>query len=319
MVPIQPVVIQGPACVEFDGAFHYSNGGVTVDLTTATSATPSDAFGELGDTFKSRVAKVSVPLVGERKNFDKIYAHSMAGIGRRLFNPAGAANKPLKVHSYEDLQTYTFARAGVYAAPTLNLSPNKTLFSGSLEFLAAADYSKAPTATDFWRTIAAITGGTWPAQFDADLVTKEIFHASIGALAAPFNALSARDGFEVTVGYKFGELSSDEVGIVDYALVAVTVGLKFAPANLTKTDPDTLLLSQGAGSLIPGVKIGKKGQTITITSDSLKVDLKNMGAKDLKELFAPSKDRIGDITFVNSVSTTAGVADELIVFTDLTA
>lgn len=319
MTIIQPVIIQGPACVEFDGAFHYTAGGVTIDFTTQTSNTPSDALGELGETFKSRMAKVGVPLIGERKNFTKIYPYTMASIGRRLFNPAAAANKPLKVHSYEDLQTYTFARAGVYAAPTLNLGPNKTLFSGSLEFMASPDYSLAPTAPAFWRTIAAISGGTWPAQFDADKVTKEIFHATLGSLAAPFNAMSARDGFEVTVGYKFGELSSDEVGIIDYALESITTSVKFAPANFSKSDADSLIRLQNTGALMPGQKIGVKGQTLSIASDSLRVDLKNMGAKDHKEMFQTTKDRVGEIIFASSVSTTAGVADELIVFTDLTA
>ena len=319
MIPIQPLVIQGPAVVEYDGAFHFSNGGVSITLDTATNNTPSDIGGELGKTLKSRANKISVPLVGERKNFTKLYPYTGAAIGKRIFNPAGAANKPIKIHTWEDQQTITFARGALTKAPGMSAGPNKTLWSSAVEFSALGDSTKAPTAVDFWRTIGAFANGfTYPTP-DETTITKDIYHAALGALAAPYSAMTALTGFDIEIAYAFKTIEADEVGIAEMTLESIIPTVKFVPANLTQAQVDTLLRTQGASALLPGQSIGVKGQSLVIASDNLSISLANMGAESFAETYKGGEHRLKELTFSGKVTWTAATLDTIFTLTDLTA
>jgi hypothetical protein len=317
MTIIHPTYIQGPAVVEYDGAFHFSNGGIPVSYDTSTNNTPSDVVGELGETLKSRVTKVSVPLVGERKNFTKVFPYTGAHLGKRIFNPGGAANKPLKIHTLEDQQTITFARAALTKAAGMSLGPNKTMWSSNVEWSVLSDATKAPTAADALLTIAAWANGfVFPTEDDS-LITKDIFHAALGAMEAPFNAMSALAGFDVDINYAFDELPADEVGIADMVLKSIIPTVKFIPANLTQAQAESLLRLQGAGALLPGQFIGVKGQSLVIASDNLSVTLANMGAKSYAESYKPGEHRLKELTFSSKITYSNSTLDSIFTITDL--
>jgi len=312
--PITPVVIQGPGCIEFDSAIYFFNGGgLTSSLKRETNDTPSE-FGNLGKTLKSAMQVHSFTPAGERKNFGKMYPYTHLNLGKRIFNPGGAANKPVKIHTWEDQITITYPRGAMTKSSPMTLSPNKTIF-GAMEISCLGDTTKLPTAVDFWKTVGAAGTDVWPVTFDETLVSKEIFHAALGAIAAPFNAISAKEGFEVGIDYGLKPIPCDEVGIADQVLESITTSCKFIPANVTVTDIETVLKLQGANAVKIGQMLGVKGQNIVIASDSLSVTLSNMGVESFEEIFKSSEHRFKQLSLINRITFTAGVMDSFFTIT----
>ena len=293
--------------MELDSAVYFFNGGgVTDALNRETNPTPSE-FGDLGKTLKSQRQVISFTPVGERKNFAKMFPYGKANLGRRIFNLGGAASKTVKIHTWEDQMTITYPRGAVTKAPSLSLSPNKTIL-GAMEITCMGDTTKLPTATDFWKTVAG--SDTWPVVFDETLVSKEIFHAALGALSAPFNAMSALFGFDVEIQYMLKPLPDDEVGIADYVLESIVPTCKFIPANVPIADIETLLKLQGTTAVKIGQLLATKGQDMVIASDSLSVTLHDMGADSFAWVYKTGEHRYKELTLCNRISYTTGAVDD---------
>jgi hypothetical protein len=306
MLVTQPTILQGPACVEFDGGFYFSKDGVEESLRRESNKTPSDLGGDIGETLKSQEMEISVTPVGERKNFGKIFPYNVVNLGKRIFNPGGAASKTLKIHTWEDSQTITYPRAALVESPTLGLGPNQTLFKSALKFKCLGDATKQPTDAAFWKTIAG--ADTWPAQFDETLVTKEVFKAAFGA--APYAVISALSGWEVAIAYGLKAIDADEVGTADYAVDSITCTAKGIIANLTPAQVDTLVRLQDATALrIGGYFAG--ATDLVIASDNLSITLAKCGAKETGYVYRTGTHRMKEVMWVNKLMWTAGVANPL--------
>jgi hypothetical protein len=307
---LQPTYLQGPCCIEFNGGFHFATGGVTVDPGIETSDTPSDFAGNLGKSLKAAKWTISFTPVGELKNFSYLFAYGASALGKRIFNPASAANKPLKIHTWEDQQSISFPRAAVGKSPSLVFSPNKTVFGSAVEFHALGDNTVQPTVAGFWR---AITGSdTFPSQFQAELVTKERAHAALGSRSAPYNAMTALQGFTFDTNYQFKWLEDDETGYADCVLESILPTTTFIPANLTQAQMDTLAAMEGSSAVRIGKMIGVIGEHLVVASENLTLTHKAVGVIKYGETYQTGTHRLREMTYTSRVTTTTkGTIDDL--------
>ena len=308
-----PTIIPGPAIVKFGGHSFYSKGGIKVTLKRDTFTVSSDPHGQVDERLKSMMTEISFTPVGQIAAAADLapYFPTLAGIGKSIFNPGGAGDAALVIHTLSG-QTITFARAALTKSPELNFKATDTLL-GEMTFTALGKSATALTDAAYHAVLA--TTAFADTTFSADAITTARYLAAWGN--APYDAMIAADGIKLQIELKLSTPTEvDGFGVVDISLESITATATFAPANLTHAQLDTMLAFQGAAAVLPGESLAKAGTDLVISSDALVVTLKKAGPKDANYTYQSGVHRFQGVSFSSRRTWTAGVADALWLFAD---
>lgn len=320
---VLPTVIQGPAWIKTGGVAIYTEDKVEVD-EVVESWTPKTTFGDAGPRHKSRVFKISTTPVGmlTAALLDYFYAAHIAPatyVGASIFP---ASNYSLVIESIAEGKNYTYERAGIGKPPSLFCGPSKTAF-GSMDFLAIGAPATQPTSTTFIKgaqgTIDTDT------SYNPSKVVTDIFSGALAALASPYNALGAMDGFMINFGYKTKNIVASDLGVADIILDAdgFNIGCDFAPSDLTEAQADTLVGYQGANAVLPGQAYAGSAEAgnlvLTGINSGAAFTMGPFGAKSCKRIYQIGEHRFpkGALSLVNQMAFTTGAPTSLFSFTGI--
>ena len=258
-----PTIIQGPAVVVLDSQYIYTEGDITLKISRDTF-NPKSQLGNLGARFKSQKTVLSFKPVGifNATVFGKVCPYGTAAetvsSGAAAMPGFPVCTKTVVVHSIIQDKKWTFAKAGVTKMPSINLSANKTAF-GDMEITAIGDVSKQPSAADFSHVISS-TAAWSTGMTEADIVTLP-WSLAVGSRGAPFDAIGAQEGFEISLDMSTKEIMDENVGLAAIILENVEPKITFAPNNLASAEIDELLQwgapTSGNDNLKPGQAIAR--------------------------------------------------------------
>jgi len=308
---ILPSIIQGPCYLSHGGVVQYVKKDIQV-TDNVESWNPETATGTLGERHKSRSYKLSYTNSGmvTAGLLDYYFAAllDLTKIGKSIINGA------VTIYSLTENKTYAFNAAGLSKPPGLILSPAATAWD-SAEITAIGDVSKQPTDAAALRTLAnTFTADT---SYDESKVISDIYKASLGSRATPFDAMGSMDGFKIIPGFSVKNIMAGDVGIADIILMDVTAGASFTPSNLTEANVDTLLSVQGTGAILPGQAYAKANEDLVITGTQVGwvFTLKHAGAKKQDRQYLSGDHRHKELTFVNARKYTTGAPGAYLAYT----
>jgi hypothetical protein len=314
--PVIPLIIRGSGCVLFNSAVYYWTDKLTIKATRPTFEVPSDFFGNI-DTRAGGGAMVDIEFtpVGQIAGLVKYYPYGPSN----LVAASSVGNSILGgalVIATKAGQTITYSRAGIYKSPTLQLSPRKTAF-GPMTFRAMNKITVPPTDAAALKAIASAS--FTDASFDPTKIVSDVYTASIGERSAPFDAVGARNGFELEPVYKIEDAQDDNVGVADAHLTDITWKLRFAPNNLTEAQVDSLAMWQGADAILSGESVargpGSTPEDIIVDADFLTATIHKVGVVTAEGGYGVKVDRNGNLEFAQQMSFTAGAPDPLVTLT----
>ncbi len=311
--PVLPVIKRGAGIFVHNSlAYYFDQSGGGVSVSRATEQVTDDHFGRLGETSHGTpVGEVSLTPTGMIRSLAKLYPYGPAIIegvtrgwyaGQSIFNGTGYFHM-------KNGDKALYARAGVYKSPTLMLSSRKQVFGGmSFRFINKIDVP--PTDGAVLKTVsnASFTDVT----FDESLIVKDNYTATLGARSTPFDAMGAREGFELEATYGLTEVPDDGVGVADILVDSVAWRCKFAPNNLTEAQLDELCSWQGTNAIVAGQDVTFLDEDLIIDGGPLTVTMHKVGVVKAENGYGVKKDRNGNIELVNRMTFTAGVPDPLI-------
>ncbi len=308
--PVIPVVIRGPAVIIRDSNTFYTQGNIAVKRKRPTFDVVSDMFGKIDTRVAGvEVTEIEFTPVGEIENMAKYFPYgptslvSTVSIGTSIF---GAADVSTVIHTKAG-QTITYSRTAITKTPTLNLSPKKTIY-GPMTITAIGKSSTQPNTDGYIKTIAATAFSD--TSFDPTKIKTSIYSAALGTRTAPYNAMGAREGFEVECALETDEVQDDSWGVVDMILASMKWTCKFAPNNLTEAQVDALVNSQGTSVIKVGESVAKGpagvAENLVITGDNLVVTLNNVGIVTAEHGYGAKIDRNGTIEFTTKAGFTTG-------------
>ena len=306
--PVIPVIKRSPAIFVLDSVVYYfDQSGAKVKTARGVEPVRDDFFGTVGNRVKGGpVVDVTFTPTGIIRDLGKILPFSGSGMSgwysQSIFKGAGYFNSKAGDKTL-------YARAGILKPPTLYLHPTKPLF-GPMTVRCLNDVSLAPTNAAALETLS--TSAFADASFDETLMAGDIYSAALGARSAPFNAMNARDGFEIEPVFETEDVTDDNLGTVDTFVRSVGYKARFAPNNLTEAQLAELCNWEDTAARLAGEDIGKLGEDLVIDGDPLTVTLYNAGAVTAENGWGVKVDRNGTIEFQNSLTFTAGVPQPLI-------
>ena len=310
--------ITGPAIVTLgSGPAIYFEDGLDVKFQTATNKIVSDMHGTIGETLKSRKAMITGKPEGvvTAAMLAALIPYADANIGSSLFT---GTDVPLVIQTLAG-QTITWSRACLSKSPNLSLSANKPLYGSNVEFTALGGMSSNSTPTSAAHFNAVVSNAFADTSYDPSKLIRDVYTAAYGS--TPYSAMTAQEGFDVTIEQENKEIPDDNVGIGDIVLASLTVSCKFIPSNLNEAQLWTLLAIQNTGAVTPGTEInGGAANNLVITGSNaagLVLTINKPGFKDADVAYKTGKLRAGEIMAVSSKSFTAGVAGSLISWTIL--
>jgi len=307
-----PLRIHGPAIITFNGVSYYFKSGLKGSVKRQRAKIEVDAFGQIAEVAKDCVVEFTGTPAGAIRAGDLAgqMPYTPAMIGQSVF---GNNDMPLVVQTINDGQQITWSRGAITKYPGILLSATMgTIYKGEITFSCLMASTFTPTGGSAWKSIAS--GAFADTTFDPGKVRMAQYTAAWGN-GAPYNAMIATDGFELTPAISCENIVVDDYGIIDMALKSVTGTAKFKPANLTETQIDTLIALQGNTAWLPGQAIGDGGHDLVITSNLLTATLKQAGAVDYELMYATGKLRAGEVAFGAATTFTNGVPNPVISFT----
>lgn len=302
--------IHGPAIVIRGGTSIYFRDGLTVAVDTQTGEVPSDFHGTVDTFLKSRKVVVSGRPEGMIANLSAYFSLGVGHVGASIF---GASATPLVIHTKAG-QTITYPRSGVSKMPSLKLSATDDFFPDAIEFTCLGAESKTPLDAAYWKTIA--TAPFIDTTYDETKRLRYAYTAAYGA--APYNAITAQEGFTIEIAQVNEEIPDDNVGIGDISLKSLAATCTFLPSNLSEADVDGLLKLQGTGALQIGESVAKGATDLVISgtrgTSSFTATLHKAGFAGTTYLYQVGRLRAGEVQAMTRRTWTAGVANPLWTF-----
>ncbi len=307
--------ITGPAILTLgSGSALYFEAGIDVKLKSKTGKLTSDIHGTVGEFLQSR----SAVITGKPEGFvtagylATLFPYGDTNIGSSLFT---GTDVPLVIQTLAG-QTITWPRGALTKSPTLDLAANKPLYNGNVEFtcLGAATTSMetSPTAAGHFNAVAS------NAFADTSYATtsriQDSYTAAFGS--SPYNAMTAQEGFQVTMEQENAEIMDDLVGIGDIVLKSLSVSCKFIPSNLTEAQVWTLVNLQNTAAQLPGMPFTSANNLVIAGANAagLTATILKPGFVDAEVAYKTGKLRVGEIMASAFKTFTAGVANSLLAF-----
>ena len=104
--------------------------------------------------------------------------------------------------------------------------------------------------------------------------------------------------------------SVDRYGVIGARLTSLEPTARFTPVGLTEAQWDTLVNPDGAGAIVPGMRLGNAGTSLVISkgAGNLKVTIPKAGISDHGLAYGDAP-RVGELLFTSNRGFTGGVAD----------
>jgi len=315
--PVLPVVKRDASVFIFNElAYYFDQSGARVSTTRATEQTLDDFFGRIGETAHGTPSgEIAFTPTGIIRSIAKVWPYGPATLegvtrntwyaGQSIFNGAGY------MHTKSGTKSL-YARVGISKPPTMFLSPRKQIW-GPMSFRYINKIDVQPTDAAVLKTISQTAFAD--VSFDETKIKKDIYTGTLGVRAAPFNAMGARDGFEIEPMIGLVEAPDDNVGIADVTVDSVGYKVRFAPNNLTEAQLDELASWQGGSAVIAGQDVAMLNEDLVIDAGALTVTVHKVGVVKADNGFGVKLDRNGNIEMVNRMTFSGGVADPLVTVT----
>jgi len=304
-----PAILQGPACVSWNGYDFYTQGNVSIHYRYETWNPNTAAYGKLGERFKSRTTEIRFTPAGmyTAASAVKYWPNSQADIGKSIF---GSAPSPVVIAPLTGNKV-TFVRGGVSKWPALKLSPLATVWQ-EMAFLALGDPALDPTNAAHVQSIAATA---FPATFNETQVISPRYTASFtGADGVALSGVEPDDeGFMVEPLFETRAMSLANFGQVDSIITGIGWRARFKPLSLTEAQIALALGLQNASAVQPGDALGRSTDLV-IAGPGLSWIGKRAGLTDAALLYGPGEWRQGEVAFVGKSLFSAGVVQPLWVF-----
>lgn len=291
MSRVTPVILRGPCLITLGSLKIYSQGEVKCVPDVKSFAVTSDRGGDHVDArYAGHSWKITCTPMGSLQA-GLFWPWVPADIGKNAFH----ANASVVIHSITEGKTITFQPAAITKMPSLILSSRKTPL-GSMEISAIG----APT----WATTAFSD-----TSFDPENITTAIYSAALGARSAPYDAIGAREGFEIMPQMSVDEVMDDHAGVAAMIITDIWCEVQFAPNNLSRAQFEELIPLSGSNVLVPGESFTKLNEDLVITGDPVTFTLPNAGCMERDGGFGVKVDGNGNVKFTNRLSVTTGVMD----------
>jgi hypothetical protein len=313
--PVIPTVIRGPGIILFNSFAYYFKEAMTIRPRRGTTAIADDFHGTIDMRHESVMVDIEATPAGELKSLANFYPYgptnlvAASPIGNSIFT---GADVPLVIATKAGL-TMTFARGGIARMPSLFLSPRKTVF-GTMGFSAIGMRAQQQTTDGWLKAIAAADFGD--TSFDDTRMLTDVYAATLGSRAAPYDAIGARQGFELEPVLGLDDVPDDNVGVADRIITDVGWKCRFAPNNLTMAQVDAIANWDGADAIIPGQSVARgpagAAEDLIISADALTATLHTAGLTQQEIGVGVKVDMNGNIEFFARQTFTSGVANPFV-------
>lgn len=288
MSRVTPVILRGPCLITLGSLKIYSQDSVQcVPEVKSFNVSADRGGGHVDARYAGHVWKITCTPMGSLQagNF---WPWAPTDIGKSVFN----ANASVVIHSVTEDKTITFQPAAITKMPSLILSSRKTPL-GSMEISALG----APA----WATASFSD-----TSFDPANITTAIYSAALGSRSAPYDAIGAREGFEIMPQMATEELPDDHAGIAGIIITDIWCDVQFAPNNLSRAQFEELVPLSGSNVLVPGESFTKLNEDLVIDGDPVTFTLPNAGCMERAGGFGVQLDGNGNVKFTNRLATTTG-------------
>lgn len=315
--PVLPVILRGPGIFYADSyAYYVGPEGLKVTVARKTEKTMDDFFGLLDETSHGGpMVEISFTPTGIIRSLDKPYPYGPTSMVAAWYSGQSILKGACYWQSKAG-EKRLWARGGVRKSPTLFLNPRKQMF-GPMTFNAINQVTVQPTDAAALETISAVAFAD--TSFDASLIVKDLYTATLGSRSAPFNAMGARDGFEIEPVYEFDEVEDFNVGVADILLTGVQWRVRFAPNNLTRTQFLALPLWEGTDAIKAGESVargpGGVAEDLVIDSDVLTATLHQVGFVKAESGGGVKVDANGRIEGITKMKFSTGIPQPLVTLT----
>lgn len=296
------LILKGPCKLTHNSATIFSEGDVTVNFITDYFTVQTSAFGPVGRRVSARRAEVGlVPKMWT--DLTKLFPYAAAAIGSMIF---GATDLPLVITpSYG--APLTLANAAVTQMPGITAAHNKPLLR-DMRFTALCANGADPATAANWFAFGSAASGVALTGFDGTKVYNTRY--SLGWNGGTYRS---EEGF--TVDFNLG-LTPDVVdgeGLVNYRISELDATLRFTPTAKTEANYATLL---GWDGKAPGAQPTLSDAVITGEgTGSPIITLANVQVMSGGTMYAPDKNRLGQVELASVRTITSGALNALWTFT----
>ena len=285
-------------------------------LTSGDAGYVTNVGGNLPTGLTSGVLYYVYAASGDAISFHTNRADALVGTNKISITNNGtgvnrlACNNPLVIQTLDpsNPEQITFWNAAVTRMPNINCTATATLLE-EVEFEAFLRDGTA--ASDLTTPYYAVTKSAFAGDTSfnpVNILTQPIV-ASWGA-SAPWSSFYTKAGVKIDFSLSLQDVDIDGYGIVSKRISNLVVTARLQPLGLDVNDLFNALQLQGAGAGI-GRSLGQNGNNLNLSSTGFYARLYQAGIKGGPELFSRSKERIGEVQFVATLSFNAGRPNQL--------
>ncbi len=294
----------GPAKVTHDGATHFFQDGLTLNVTKVFVDIEVDAFGVVLRAHTDTTIEVSGTPKAWR-NLAKLNPFGSMVIGQLL---CGGTDKPLVITPVNG-KPLTLACACVRTPPNLMLSASKGFFASGVTWAGVLANNTAWSAAGARLTHGADASGVaLTGLVPADLALCG-WSAALGGSAIPDH----EDGIAVNFNPQLTEQRVDSVGLVDWSFEGIEVTASYVPVGIEEEAAITALGIQGAG-VVRGATAAVQDLVVTGALAGRSFTLKNCTRRSTPLRYHRTQKRLGEVELVATRSVTTGALDALYTF-----
>lgn len=312
--PVLPSIIRGPGIISVGGyVYYFGQEGIKRTITRPTDPVKDDFYGIIKQTAKGGpMVDLTFTPTGMIRSLIKPFPYGPTNLVAGWYGGQSIMSGTVFIQTKAG-EKILYARGGISKSPVLNLNPQKQVF-GPMTVSAINNVNVQPDDAAVLKTISSTAFAD--TTFDDSLIVKDIYTATLGARATPFDAMGARDGFEVEMVYEIEDVMDGNIGIADKLLTSVEARVRFAPNNITEAQQDEIANWQGADAIKAGEDVsrgpGGTAEDLIIDSDFLTATLHNAGVVKAEGGYGVKLDRNGQIEFVSSLRFTTGVPQPIL-------
>jgi hypothetical protein len=315
-----PLRITGPAVVVFNGQTYNFADGLKGSIKADTERLNVDGFGTIAEFSTGFVVEFTGKPAGviNLSYIQSVFVDVRNKEGQTIFTNTDLPLVVWALHPFDgtDLNKVTWNRGAIKKSPDMLLSATKgPIFGGDMTFSVLMKSDFILNAPNAWYT--AINAPFTGTPMDINTIRMARYTAALGVRSSPYDSMLSIDGFTLSNTWTTTDLAVDNYGVFDqvYTSTAYEATCKFKPANLKKSDVDTLIKLQDVTALLPGDVIGGGGEDLVMSSPLMHATLKNCGALSSEDLYKTGTLQRGEVMFKNAAHFVSNIADPSFSFT----
>lgn len=291
-----PIIIAGPAVLQFDGQSYYSEGDIVINHKRETFNVVTANFGTVDTRLVAQMSEVSFKPVGALDVVAKYIKYAATQVGSLLIDQT--TPKTLIVWGRDGVKT-TWKNAFISKLPSFTLSATKTAL-GEMALTVFADPTTTLVNAAAWNSIAA--AALADTTFDETKIVTPQYKATYGAV---FVNLESEDGFTFEPVISLSMKKVDNYGYLNALLTDLTYAARFKPVGMTEAQLWAAIALQGASAIVPGASV-TTADDLVIAAGAVSFTLAKAGAVSAVTQYGLEPLRMGELAFVNRKTFTAG-------------